>query len=195
MGLSQDNLIHLSRVVSHALRHKPEIYKLALDNEGWVSIEFLLTALRPIRKEWDKLSLEDLEKMISESEKKRHEIVNGKIRALYGHSTSEKINLTSVRPPEVLYHGTAPESEAIILCEGLSPMSRQYVHLALNKNDAERVGKRKSDYPVILIVRALEAFKDGINFYQGNDKVWLSDAVPNKYIMAIENETKSDYSS
>lgn len=195
MTLPRNNLLQLSRVVSHALRHQPEAYGLCLDHKGWVAVKYLLAALRSIKKEWQHLSILDLEQMIADSEKKRHEIINGKIRALYGHSTPRKINLNSVLPPNILYHGTAPETATIILREGLSPMSRQYVHLASSKNDAEKVGKRKSELPIILIVYALKASKDGINFYQGNDKVWLSDAIPNKYIMAIENETKSDYSS
>ncbi len=153
-----------------------------LDDEGWVSVDSLLKALKLLNKEWDELSLTHLQKMISQSEKKRHEIVDGKIRALYGHSITSKINRISVVPPEILYHGTAPEIAIKILREGLKPMARQYVHLATNKDDAESVGKRKSNCPVILIVRALEAYKDGINFYQGNDKVWLADSIPNKYI-------------
>lgn len=175
----------LSRIVSHALRHQPENYNLNLDDEGWVSIESLLKALKPLKEEWNDLSITHLEKMISKSEKKRHQIVDGKIRALYGHTISSKINLTSMTPPGILYHGTTPESATIILCEGLKPMARQYVHLAINKEDAERVGKRKSDSPVIFIVNALKALKDGINFYQGNDKVWLSDAIPATYISKV----------
>ena len=176
------NYSKLSRVISHALRHKPEAYNLDLDEEGWVSIESLLAALRPLKKEWNELSLEDLEIMIAQSEKKRHQIINQKIRAAYGHSTSGKINLIPVSPPEILYHGTAPESSSIILHEGLKPMARQYVHLGLNKHDAEKVGKRKSTNPVILVVQALQAFKDGINFYRGEEKVWLSEPIPPQYI-------------
>lgn len=36
----------LSKEVSCALRHAPWEYELGLDNEGWVSIEQLLMALR-----------------------------------------------------------------------------------------------------------------------------------------------------
>jgi len=31
-----ENLIRLSKTISHALRHKPEEYGLILDAEGWV---------------------------------------------------------------------------------------------------------------------------------------------------------------
>lgn len=172
----------LSRVISHALRHQPEVYNLHLDDEGWVSIESLLAALRLLKKEWKELSREDLETMIAKSEKQRYEIINGKIRAAYGHTLSGKVSMTPVSPPEILYHGTAPESAAIILSEGLKSMERQYVHLALNKDDAERVGRRKSPHPVILEVYALKAFEAGISFYEGNNQIFLSEPIPAQYI-------------
>jgi len=45
-----------------------------------------------------------------------------------------------------------------------------------------QVGKRRDIKPVLLIVNALEAWSEGIKFYLGNDKVWLADAIPSKYI-------------
>ena len=48
------NYSELSRVMSHALRHKPEMYHLKLDSEGWVLIESLLTALRSRKKTLEK---------------------------------------------------------------------------------------------------------------------------------------------
>jgi len=49
----------------------------------------------------------DLHVMIEKSDKKRYEISNGKIRALYGHSIPQRIIKEQKCPPEVLYHGTA----------------------------------------------------------------------------------------
>ncbi|MDJ0691021.1 MAG: RNA 2'-phosphotransferase [Xenococcaceae cyanobacterium MO_188.B32] len=104
-----------------------------------------------------------------------------------GHTLPGKINIIPVSPPEILYHGTDPESAAIILSEGLKPMARQYVHLALNKDDAEQVGMRKSPHPVILKVYALKAFEAGISFYEGNDRVFLSEPIPARYIEPFTN--------
>ena len=82
------NLKELSKEISYALRHAPWEYELELDEEGFVPIEQLLHSLnqggnyvddRPVTKE-------DLEEIIRTSDKKRHEIVGDRIRALYGHS-------------------------------------------------------------------------------------------------------------
>ncbi|WP_342343343.1 RNA 2'-phosphotransferase [Ruminiclostridium herbifermentans] len=65
---------------------------------------------------------------------------------------------------------------------GLLPWSRQYIHLSVNTKTALQVGKRRDDEPTLLKVRALKAWTEGVKFYLGNDKVWLADAIPSKYI-------------
>jgi putative RNA 2'-phosphotransferase len=172
----------LSRAVSHALRHEPWLYELELDVEGWVATEDLLAALRPERSEWSSLTERDLAEMIAQSEKKRHELQNGKIRALYGHSTPDRLTKERAAPPAALYHGTAPATAAHIKAEGLKPMSRQYVHLSADINTAEQVGRRKAADPVILTIEAGSAHAGGVAFYRGNDHVWLADFVPTNFI-------------
>ncbi|PKR87455.1 hypothetical protein CXZ10_19835 [Pleomorphomonas diazotrophica] len=95
----------LSKVVPHALRHEPWLYELELDDEGWVATRGLLSALRPPRGGMADLGEADLSEMIAQSEKKRHEIAGGRIRALYGHSLPEKLLKQPAEPPGTLYHG------------------------------------------------------------------------------------------
>jgi putative RNA 2'-phosphotransferase len=100
--------VQLSKTVSHALRHEPWLYELELDEEGWVPVEELLDALRVEKFEWASLTEADLAEMIEHSDKRRHELREGKIRSLYGHSIAGKLLKQLTAPPEVLYHGTAP---------------------------------------------------------------------------------------
>jgi len=64
-------------------------------------------------------------------------------------------------------------------------MGRQYAHLSADTQTAHEVGKRKGARPVILAIRAADAFESGAAFYEGNDSVWLADYVPSAYIYAI----------
>jgi putative RNA 2'-phosphotransferase len=179
--VNQD-LTVLSRTVSHALRHEPWLYELELDSEGWVSIETLLIALQHETKRWKNLSESDLAQMIASSDKQRHEISNGRIRALYGHSVPEKLQKTEAVPPEVLFHGTYPEAIAQIRQQGLKPMNRQYVHLSTDRETAQQVGQRKAAVPIILKIDALHAHKNGVKLYAGNTIVWLADEVLPEFI-------------
>lgn len=177
----------ISRVVSHALRHEPWLYELELDDEGWVSIEELLSALRAERTEWSALKESDIAEMISHSDKRRHELRDGKVRALYGHSVPGRLLGQLAKPPTILYHGTSPGTAERVKADGLRPMTRQYVHLSTDKDTATQVGYRKSKAPVLLEVSATRAHKAGVAFYRGNDQVWLADFIPCEFIKCSEN--------
>lgn len=176
------NLVELSKTVSHALRHAPEEYDLNLDDEGWVETNLLLKSLGEKNTEWQSLKVEDLQQMINQSEKKRHELEGEYIRAIYGHSVGGKFRKDNQKPPEVLYHGTSRKTAPVILKDGIKSMDRQYVHLSQVVKEALRVGKRKDSEPVILQIDAEKAFQEGIKFYEGNDRIWLSEYVQSEYL-------------
>ena len=171
----------LSKEVSYALRHAPWEYELELDEQGWVDIEQLLHALHQDKK-WKSVGAEDLDKMIAASDKQRHELAEGRIRALYGHSVPQKIIKQPETPPPILYHGTARQWVETIRHEGLKPMKRQYVHFSVDTDTAELVGGRKDTSPVILTIDAGRAAQEGIKFYHGNHNIWLADYIPPGYI-------------
>jgi len=172
----------LSRAVSHALRHEPWLYELELDDEGWTPVDHLIAALRQSDPAWRDIAESDVAEMIRTSSKQRHEMADGRIRALYGHSLPGKLRKSPARPPDLLFHGTAPELVPTIRQRGLLPMRRQYVHLSVGRDMAVAVGKRKAAVPVVLTVRAGQAATNGLSFYVGNENVWLADFVPSEYI-------------
>jgi len=177
------NFTELSKEISYALRHAPWEYELEMDVEGFVSIEHLLLALNESSHYDRQIVQADLEHIIAVSDKKRHEIVGNSIRALYGHSVPMHIEKVPAFAPSVLYHGTTQRAIESIMKEGLKPMARQFVHLSVDEQTAEQVGKRRDSHPIILRVDAYSAQSDGVVFYRGNDKVWLCDALPAKYIL------------
>lgn len=180
MPVSADDL---SRVVSHALRHEPWVYELELDGQGWVTLVSLVQALR-VERGWGSLTVADVEAMVAGSSKQRHEIRDGRIRALYGHSVPGRVERTAAGPPRWLFHGTSPSAAEVIGVDGLRPMGRQFVHLSVDRDTARAVGSRKSDLPVILRVDARAAAEAGVAFYAGNKMVWLADFVPPKFVAA-----------
>ena len=97
------NLVRLSKLMSHALRHAPEEYGLVLDGEGWTPLEELVEALRPKRPD---LTPEQVEAVVREIEpdKARFAIASPpggprEIRANYGHSLPGKIQQAEAEPP------------------------------------------------------------------------------------------------
>lgn len=180
------DLRDVSRVTSHALRHEPWLYELEIDEGGWVTTEALLAALRGERHAWSSLTEADLATMIAQADKKRFEMTGDRIRALYGHSTPQKLLKEPAEPPATLYHGTSPDAVKHIKADGLRPMSRQYVHLSTDTEMALQVGCRKAEAPIILVVHAGAAHASGVAFYRGNDRVWLADLIPPSFIAGLD---------
>ena len=176
------DLKNLSKVISHALRHEPWLYELELDEEGWVCVDLLLSSLRVADPIYAGLTIFDLQTLIESPGKKRHELKENKIRALYGHSTPQKLLRERSIPPAILYHGTAPDFMGDITKQGLLPMQRHYVHLSVDRDTAMQVGLRKTRLPVILVIDARAANEAGVSFYWGSDQVWLADLVPANFI-------------
>lgn len=178
---NQDDF-RISKTLSFALRHEPWRFELELDENGWADIEQVLEALRDERPQWKDLTRADLERVLANATKKRHEIVGDRIRASYGHSIPGRLARTPATPPDILYHGTPRRALPKIEQSGLKPMSRQYVHLSPTVRVAREVGGRRDRQAVILRIDAARAHNDGIPFYAGNDVVWLADSVPPIYL-------------
>lgn len=174
----------LARTVSRALRHAPESYYLEIDSDGWVSIEHLLLAICYDRREWRDVDMDRLRRVVTSigGEDMRFEIQGNFIRALYGHSASSVLAHGTTSPPPILYHGTSKACFEAILRTNLRPMGRNYVHLSSDWNYADNVAKRVSQLPIVLLVRAGEAAKEGIVFRRANGHVWLAEMVPARFL-------------
>lgn len=178
--MQENDRVGLSKTMSHILRHRPEKFDIILDPEGFTSIDDLLRAVRSQR---PGLTKESLLEVVNRCDKGRFEVVEGDIRACYGHTVDGKIEYEQSCPPEKLYHGTARRFVNQIRHTGLKPMGRQYVHLTVRRDFAEIVGKRRDPKPVILEVIAVQAFESYVPFYKANEDFYLADFVPPSFIL------------
>ena len=177
----------LSKIISYALRHQPELYGLCLDEKGFIDLERLIHAISVTSTEWENITRDDIINMISVSTKKRHEIIDDKIRAIYGHSRDHVVTRNAVAPPRYLFHGTSRKNAEMILLHGLCAMKRSNVHMSSEPSIALQTGKRKDHFPVVLVINAHEAYLSNVMFYYGNGDVWLADYVPAEYISMYES--------
>ena len=177
---NSDLEVGVSRLMSYLLRHNPK--GLQMDERGFVRLDDLVRRVRE-RYDADEALIRNI---VYASDKTRFQIVNGKIRALYGHTIDVEIGLPEDESVEVLYHGTTAESASKILEKGLRSMKRRWVHLSTTREIAREVGRRRTRNPVILVIDAEEARRDGVRFYKATDRVYLSKWIPSKYIKKLE---------
>lgn len=178
-----NNLKHLSKLLAVILRHKPDDFGIELDEYGFAPLDVVWQAIKT--KYGERYTLTDLETVVAgdQNGKKRYEIADGHIRALYGHSTLQITYLPTV-PPDLLYHGTNANALQLIRDEGLKSMNRQYVHLTTNLDNAIIVAKRRTNDPIILTIRAKEAHDAGLVFHQAEAEHYLVKSLPPDFIDA-----------
>jgi len=173
--------IRISKFLSYVLRHHPEKFNIELDTNGYADFETIINLVNNqfLDHHIDEEVIKDI---ISLSDKKRFEINNDKIRAFYGHSIKDKIDMQEAKNiPLKLFHGTNSKAQQKIVKEGLKRKSRQYVHLSDSLDTAYSVGRRRTHSPIILVIESSRAANDGVQFYKSGD-MYLADYIPPEYI-------------
>ena len=170
----------LSKFLSLILRHKPETIQLTLDENGWAQVDELITKAKDNNVP---LTLENLKRIVETNDKKRFVFSeDGKrIRASQGHSLQVDLQLKEAVPPHQLFHGTALKNLDSIKKEGLLKGQRHHVHLSADRQTAQRVGARYGK-PGVIRVNAAAMHQDHFLFFQSENGVWLTEAVPSRYL-------------
>lgn len=170
----------MSKFMSYLLRHNPR--GLQIDESGFVRLHDLLKRVKE-RYDVNEAFIRDI---VRARGKVRFQIVNGTIKALYGHTIDVEIVLPEDESVKILYHGTTAAAASEILKGGLRSMKRRLVHLSVTREVAREVGKRRTGNPAILVIDAEKARRDGIRFHKATDSVYLSKRIPPKYIEKLE---------
>jgi len=166
------------------LRHRPDEFGVEVDAQGYADLDAVVKALQD--RDAD-LSLKDVESVVFDSEKKRFEIIDGRIRARYGHSIEVDLGTDPVEPPEFLYKGVDRKDANTVLREGLEAGDRQYVHLSFEAEVAGQLGGGRRRVPSVVIrVNALAAHKAGVLFYDCGPTI-LAPRVPVEYVSVDES--------
>ena len=106
-------LTRLGKFISLILRHKPEMIGIELDRNGWANVDELINGINrsgDVKEgKEERINFEILEEIVRNNSKKRYEFNEDftKIRACQGHSIDVDLELKAVKPPKILYHGTA----------------------------------------------------------------------------------------
>ncbi|MBQ2956275.1 MAG: RNA 2'-phosphotransferase [Clostridia bacterium] len=172
--------IDLSRCLCYILRHNPSSAGVRVNEHGWAVIDELIS--RVSAQGWE-IDRERLERIVREDDKTRYSFSSDgtMIRCNHGHSITVDLELSATQPPEVLLHGTGDVFVEAIRREGLISGARMYVHLTEDRKVAMSVGGRHGK-PVVFRVRSGEMARDGYEFFRSASGVWLTWAVPPKYL-------------
>ena len=180
--LDDEQTERLGRFISGALRHFPDDLGLAMNQHGWVDLDVLCDAMRT-RYKW--ANKEKLISIIESDEKKRYEIQGRKIRARYGHSVDVDLDYPDNTLPE-LYYGASREEVDILLEKGLKPIKQRYVHLSTSREKALEVANIHTDDPILILVDAAEAQKNGVKMISATENIVLSEEISPQYLKLMQ---------
>ena len=174
------SVVRLSKLLSLMLRHRPQEFDLEVDGQGFADLDRVVSALQ---KKDDSICVSDVEGIVDGTEKKRFEIVEGKIRARYGHSFRVDLGLDPAEPPEALYKGVHPRELEATLASGLKPFDRQYVHLSYEADVAAQLGRGGN---AVVKIDATSAHAAGVEFFDCGPTM-LTELVPSDFL-TLERE-------
>lgn len=167
-------LERITRSLAFMLRHQPEKFDLELDPFGFADIDEVVRALN--ERLGEPVVRGDVVEAVQAGDRQRYEIQESKIRALYGHSIPVEPG-PAARPPEMLYVAVAAQDVERAGRFGLRGGRRRFLHLALTPEDAMEAGKRLDRDYTVLAVHALDAWEEGVNFFD-RKSLWLAEEVP-----------------
>ena len=168
----------ITRSLAFMLRHQPEKFDLELDVYGHADVDEVVRALN--ERLGEPVVEADLVEAVQSGDRARYEIQGRKIRALYGHSIPVEPGAAS-KPPEVLYVAIPERDVERATRFGLRGGRRRFLHLALSVEDAQESGRRIAEDYTVLTINALDAWEEGINFYDRH-ALWLAEEVPTHLI-------------
>ena len=133
-GRPHPHLVKLSKFLVYVCRHGATSWGLQADPDGWLAIDDV-HSLKPLRSAPGRAAIIQI---VEDACEGRLQIDHSgtRIRAVQGHSLAirddsfRRVDLGTPGIPRWLIHGTDEEAFLKIRREGISPMTRQHVHLA-----------------------------------------------------------------
>ncbi len=182
--MSSYELESLGRIMAGILRHFPDRFHLDMDEEGFIDIYKIVSAIK--RKRGDRmrwLRPTHIIGLVETDPKGRYQVDNNHVRATYGHSLDLSMSLPTDNIPERLYYPTTPEEQDSVLSNGLTPEDRKMVHLSKIWDDAYEAGThREGPDPVILKIDAETALNNGIIIQRAGKTVFTVEEIPAEFI-------------
>lgn len=188
----------IRRTICYILRHNlPENNNKKIS--PWLQKKQLYKMCIEVNPVLSNFSLNDLLDIIINDKSNRFTIKDNYIKANYGHSQNiYEDKRQEFIPNDVLYHLTFSNYINNILQEGLKPMTRKYVFVAINIEKAEEYNKKLKKIrqtqkdntitPVLLEIDGKLAYKEGIKFFTEKDNIICTKYIPSKYISIKKSE-------
>ena len=169
----------ISKLLSLILRHRPDEFGLNMDAYGFIPLDEVVES---VQQRYSAVGEEDIRDLIGTSRQHRFEIVDDRVRALYGHSFFVEMDGEPMAPPEHLFLCVSFEQGRRMKEEGIRSEDRFYLHLSPTREVAEsRAGTVAA--PCIVEVRAAAAATEAqVQFWSRGEVVLTKHIIAPEYV-------------
>jgi putative RNA 2'-phosphotransferase len=169
----------ISKLLSLILRHRPDEFGLNMDQYGFIPLDEVVES---VQQRYSAVEEDDVRDLVGTSRQHRFEIVDDRIRALYGHSFFVEMDGEPMEPPEHLYLCVPSAQGRRMQEEGIRSEDRFYLHLSPTREVAEsRAGTVAA--PCIVEVRAAAATAEAqVQFWSRGEVVLTKHVINAGYV-------------
>ena len=134
-----------------------------------------------VQERYDEATEEAVRDLVADTSQHRFEIVDERIRALYGHSFFVEMDGDPMDPPEKLYMGTTAKAGSRMEADGIHPVDRSYLHLSMDY-DSAKSRSRQVGTPCVAEILAKKAYDDGGIEFFARGEVVLTREIPSEFV-------------
>lgn len=165
--------------MTYILGHNPDEFGLVPDREGFITFKELLWAFHE-ESGWSYVRQSSINEVLMSEDRTLFEVKDKSIRSLTEKKQPD-LNLPVEDIPPIIYMPVRRKAHYSVIEKGLPPSNDKPYVFSLERDMAERIGKRRDKKPVILEVMSAKAMKEGIQFYSFG-RLLLSMELPSRYI-------------
>jgi putative RNA 2'-phosphotransferase len=166
---------NLAKMLAYVLGRRPDEFGLIPDADGFVKIKDLLKALHE-EAGWGYVNESHLRQMLITIPEPAFEIDAHRIRARLREDLPPDPEAT--RPPKLLYTSIRRRAYPSVHANGIHPSSHPRVVLSVQREWAERLGRRIDPQPVILTVNVRTAEERGVALTRFGTGLFLAEHIP-----------------
>lgn len=168
------NTQKLAKFLSYILGRRPDEFGIVPEDDGYFKIKELL---KTINKEdgWRHIRMAHLNEVALTVVPSPIEIQNNRIRACDRSRLPQIIQAEQL--PKLLYLAVRNRAYPAVIEKGLNAVDQGYLVLSSDVNMAQRMGQRRDQDPVMLIVNVAQSTQKGTHYHRYGESLFLADTL------------------
>jgi putative RNA 2'-phosphotransferase len=166
--------LRLRKTLTFLLRHRPDVGRLRLDDDGWCTVDQVVEAVGRLQK--IRIPSGELVAIAREDPYGSFQVDGSRIRAV-----------RRIRVPDILYHATTVEVAEQARAAGLlTPSGQRFCRLHVREHLAWLAAHRQREgQPTVIYVDANRAFRSGIEFRRLDGGFFGVERLPVKFLLNL----------